>query len=79
MKMPGWHDLKYLSTSIREDGDEAGVLESLQTVNGLIDEQVKNGIPLDRILVGGFSQGSAMAIAVSIYAQKGRTILMIDL
>ena len=41
--------------------DEEGMLQSVRYVSTLIDEQVASGIPLERIVVGGFSQGSAIS------------------
>ena len=42
--------------------DEAGMLKSRDTFNALIKEQVDKGIPASRIVLGGFSQGGAMAL-----------------
>jgi predicted esterase len=37
--------------------DEDGILKSVNLVHRLITEEVDAGIPSDRIIVGGFSQG----------------------
>jgi predicted esterase len=43
------------------DGD--GILETVTSIHGLIEHEIKaNGIPIDRIVVAGLSQGSAMAV-----------------
>jgi len=43
--------------------DEDGILETVTSVHGLIEHEIKsNGIPAERIVVAGLSQGSAMAV-----------------
>ncbi|KAF5276458.1 hypothetical protein FQA39_LY06527 [Lamprigera yunnana] len=59
-RMPSWFDLKALDTSSAED--EEGIHQATQTVHSLIATEVKNGIPPNRILIGGFSQGGALAL-----------------
>jgi predicted esterase len=48
--------------------DEAGLLEAVASIKKIVDEEVKAGIPLDRIVVGGFSQGGAVALLYSCLA-----------
>lgn len=45
-----------------EDEDGAGILQSRDYFHGLIQQEIKNGISADRIVLGGFSQGGAMSI-----------------
>lgn len=40
------------------------MLRSAKTLHGIISEQIDKGIPSERIVVGGFSQGGAIAILV---------------
>ena len=54
--MPGWFDLASLDIDEYKE-DVSGIEESIRYVESLIDDQVSKGIPSDRILVGGFSQG----------------------
>lgn len=42
--------------------DEAGILRSRSTVHRLIDAEIAAGIPSERIIIGGFSQGGAMSL-----------------
>ena len=58
-KMPSWFDIISLDKSAAED--EAGILKSSDTLRELISEEIVNGIAADRIIVGGFSQGGAVA------------------
>ena len=57
--MPAWADIKGLTPDAPED--EEGTMKTQKYIHDLIAEEVKNGIPADRIMVGGFSQGAAMA------------------
>ena len=42
--------------------DEVGILRSRDYFNSLVAEEVAKGIPSNRIVVGGFSQGGAMSL-----------------
>ena len=42
--------------------DEAGVIRSRTTFNDLITSEITSGVPSNRIVLGGFSQGGAMSI-----------------
>ncbi|KAF4985626.1 hypothetical protein FDECE_16430 [Fusarium decemcellulare] len=65
MRMPGWFDIKQLGgnvdTLIRNE-DVEGIKLSQQYFHDLIQEEVAAGIPADRIVLGGFSQGGAMSL-----------------
>ncbi|KAE9372423.1 acyl-protein thioesterase 1 [Stipitochalara longipes BDJ] len=55
-----------------EEGEDE-ILDSVEYTCKLIDEEVKNGVPIERIVVGGFSQGCAVSLVlglVSRYAGK---------
>ncbi|WDK18025.1 phospholipase/Carboxylesterase [Colletotrichum graminicola] len=47
---------------LRESEDEPGILASAQYFRSLIQAEVDAGIPADRIVLGGFSQGGALSI-----------------
>jgi lysophospholipase-1 len=58
---------------LEDDEDEHGMLSTVAYLTTLIDNLVKQGIPAQRIVLGGFSQGHAMALLtglVSEYAGK---------
>lgn len=42
--------------------DEAGIKAAASTVHGMINNEIKAGIPAERIILGGFSQGGALAL-----------------
>ena len=62
-RMPGWYDIKDFAGLNTRD-DEAGMLGSVSKINGIIAEQVDKGIAPERVFVGGFSQGSVIALLV---------------
>ncbi|KAL7748526.1 hypothetical protein RI367_005936 [Sorochytrium milnesiophthora] len=59
-RMPAWYDIRSLGQTGNDD--EKGAMLSLKSVNELIEQEVSSGIPSDRIIVGGFSQGAAMSL-----------------
>ena len=64
LKMPAWFDIKSLDKSGPED--EIGILESSNNLKEIINEEIKSGINPERIIVGGFSQGGAVAAYTSL-------------
>ncbi|KAI1304281.1 hypothetical protein EDD11_005235 [Mortierella claussenii] len=69
MNMPSWYDITTLST-IDSDQDEAGMLKSRQQVMQLVREEIEdNGIPANRIVIGGFSQGCVVGLLTGLTAE----------
>lgn len=60
LKMPSWFDLKSLDASGEED--EPGIKKAAEGVHALINAEINAGIPSERIVIGGFSQGGALAL-----------------
>lgn len=51
--------------------DEAGIKKAATEVHGMINNEVKAGIPANRIILGGFSQGGALALYAALtYPEK---------
>lgn len=46
--------------------DEAGMKKSMDYLLALIDDLVAQGVPVNRIVVGGFSQGCAMSLLIGL-------------
>jgi len=63
-KMPSWFDLKGLDLSAGEDTE--GIKLAATSVHGLIEDELKAGIPSTRIMIGGFSQGGALSLYSSL-------------
>uniref|UniRef100_G1NEM1 Acyl-protein thioesterase 1 n=2 Tax=Meleagris gallopavo TaxID=9103 RepID=G1NEM1_MELGA len=64
MAMPSWFDIIGLSPDSQED--EVGIKKAAENVKALIDQEVKNGIPSNRIILGGFSQGGALSLYTAL-------------
>lgn len=66
MRMPGWYDIKSLSTLTDREEDVDGIAKSRDYFHSLIDQEVAKGIPANRIVIGGFSQGGAMSLLAGV-------------
>ncbi|KAJ3013930.1 hypothetical protein NUW54_g1445 [Trametes sanguinea] len=70
MKMPGWFDIYEFGGAINAREDEEGMLKTVHALNQLITAEVDAGIPADRILLGGFSQGAAMSLLTGLTTER---------
>ncbi|KAI5627983.1 acyl-protein thioesterase 1, partial [Silurus asotus] len=68
MAMPSWFDIIGLGPNAEED--ETGIKKAAESINALIDQEVKNGIPSHRIVLGGFSQGGALSLYTALKSQR---------
>ena len=62
--MRAWYDI--LAADLAQREDEAGLRKSLAQVDALIAREKSRGVPADRIVVAGFSQGCAMALLTGL-------------
>lgn len=60
--MRAWYDIVHTDLVRRED--EQGLRESQQLVEALIARENERGIPTNKIVLAGFSQGCAMTLQV---------------
>ncbi|TDH70674.1 hypothetical protein CCR75_002919 [Bremia lactucae] len=60
MRMPAWYDIKSLSHVNADNAD--GIDASRDRIMAIIQQEVAEGIPLSRIVLGGFSQGAALSL-----------------
>lgn len=58
--MRAWYDIVSLAPHSRQI-DEAGLLESRTLVRQLIQREAERGVPGERVILAGFSQGGAVA------------------
>ncbi len=58
--MPAWYDILALATAGGEDADD--VRESATMIEALIAREAARGVPSERVVLAGFSQGGAMAL-----------------
>ena len=59
-RMRAWYDIAGFDR--RAPQDEAGIRESAAALGALVRRERERGIPAERIVVAGFSQGGAMAL-----------------
>lgn len=62
--MPAWYDIYGITPVSQEDA--AGIEVSQQYIDTLIENEISLGIPSDRIVLAGFSQGGAMALHTAV-------------
>ena len=58
--MPAWYDIR--GVDLLSQQDEAGIRTSENAITALIEREIARGIPAQKIVLAGFSQGSAMAL-----------------
>jgi phospholipase/carboxylesterase len=67
--MRAWYDI--LGTDIAKREDETGLRLSQKSIEQLLEREKARGIPANRIILAGFSQGCAMALQVGLrYPEK---------
>ena len=64
MAMRAWYDILGFDRRARED--DAGIRASAAAVTKLIDRELERGIPADRVVLAGFSQGGAIALHTAL-------------
>jgi len=62
--MPAWYDI--LAADLVKREDQAGLRQSQLHIEEIIANEKTRGIPANRIVVAGFSQGCAMALMVGL-------------
>lgn len=63
-RMRAWYDILGMDRGSRED--EAGLRKSMAAVEQLLQREKERGMPADRIILAGFSQGCAMALMTGL-------------
>lgn len=66
--MRAWYDI--LGTDLVRREDEAGLRDSIAQVHALLDREVARGMPAERIVLGGFSQGCAITLGAGLRYPK---------
>ena len=64
MTMPAFFDLYGLEADSRVD--EAGIHKGIARIDRIVQEEVSKGVDRNRIVVGGFSQGGALALRYAL-------------
>ena len=62
--MPAWYDIIELRAGAQQD--QEGILQSAQEILKLVAAEESKGISRDKIVIGGFSQGGAIALTTGL-------------
>jgi phospholipase/carboxylesterase len=62
--MRAWYDI--LGADLVQREDEAGLRSSIAAVQALIEREVQRGVPAERIVLAGFSQGCAITLGAGL-------------
>ena len=68
-RMRAWYDIRNMDLNQR--ADETGVRESITQVEELIAREGERGVPPARVILAGFSQGGAIALACGLRREAG--------
>ncbi|EGN74196.1 Putative esterase [Idiomarina sp. A28L] len=68
MQMPAWYDI--LEMSIERSVDEKQLRNSAAQTIAFIEREIERGIPAERIVLAGFSQGGAVAYEAALSFNK---------
>jgi phospholipase/carboxylesterase len=71
-RMRAWYDIFEFGAQARSPReDDAGLRESFAAVHALLDREIARGVPANRIVLGGFSQGCAITLGAGLrYGQR---------
>ncbi len=64
MSMPAWYDI--ISLGLEREVDTDQILISALAIKHIIEDQIRQGIASDRIVIAGFSQGGAVAYEAAL-------------
>lgn len=65
--MPGWFDLYDWPIGVSSKDDKEGILSSVSQIEAEVAKLEKEGIPKSSIVLGGFSQGGAVALLAAYH------------
>lgn len=68
--MTSWMDLDAIPVPLNNRDDEPGLAASCKIIHGLLDEEIAAGTDSKDIILGGFSQGGAMALLAAYSYSK---------
>jgi lysophospholipase-2 len=71
MNIPGWFQLLDWPISLKARDDREGILHAVAQVEKAVEQLQERGIPKSRIVVGGYSQGGAIALQ-TVYRSSER-------
>ncbi len=68
MVMPAWYDILEMGAGRKLNSEQ--LVTSAEQVIELVEQEIERGIPSERILLAGFSQGGAVAYQAALSYQK---------
>ncbi|KAH8830983.1 lysophospholipase I [Flagelloscypha sp. PMI_526] len=68
VEMPSWFDIQEFG--LRGSEDQNGMLQSAMSLQQLITREIDEGIPSERIVLGGFSQGAVMSLLSGLTGER---------
>ena len=68
MVMPAWYDILEMGAGRKLNTEQ--LLDSAKSVSMLVDHEIASGIPSEKVLLAGFSQGGAVAYQVALTYPK---------
>ena len=68
--MPGWFDVLDWPIGLSARDDKEGMLAAVAQITELVKRLEKEGFARNQIVVGGFSQGGAIALLTSFYSNE---------
>lgn len=70
MRMPGWFDLFDWPIGVGAKNDEEGLKRSVEQIQDCVKDLEAKGLTKDRIVIGGFSQGGAVALRAVYHSSE---------
>ena len=67
MRMRAWYDILGFGGAAEDD---AGIRASAAAVTRLVDREIERGVPANRIVLAGFSQGGAIALQLALRSAR---------
>jgi phospholipase/carboxylesterase len=68
MRMPAWYDIKAMDIDRVVDTEQ--LMASADAVGRLIEREIERGVPAEKIIIAGFSQGGAVAYELGLSYPK---------
>lgn len=65
MVMPSWYDIRTLSETPNRESEE-DIRKTALNIEALIEREKQRGVPANKIIIAGFSQGGAIAMHVAL-------------
>lgn len=71
-EMPGWFDIFDWPIGVGSKDDKEGLMKAVAQIEAEVAKLKEKGIPPSKIVVGGFSQGGAIALLTAYRREQGQ-------